>query len=421
MDHELPFSVIDDDFARFQVGNVPTVHFNDITGPHPRQHARTRHPELHPTEVVGDFDCQQASRRSALIQQLLHVAAYDNLLLLARQFPAPTSAPASAMVSKTSSEASSGQRRAAHSGSQSRNCREEVNHNGPNPGPDCLLYNLDKRVSILVLAPELRFVVPVEIGGVAVHLRTDSAEFHQILLARYGGFLNPDARKRLEFDVVIRSSALDDGTSADEDVNVRLSQGKWLLSRGDFRAEWEMTKGLGWVQQSANPYSIDTLLRIVHSLVLAQEGGFLLHAASVVRHGRAFLFSGISGAGKTTISRLAPHDATLLTDEISYVRRGANLYQAYGTPFAGELAKPGENISAPIECVYLLDKDSHNHVEPVTTVDAVRMLMRNTLFFADDRELVKNVFYAVTDFVSRVPVRRLAFYPDERVWELVRL
>ena len=75
----------------------------------------------------------------------------------------------------------------------------------------------------------------------------------------------------------------------------------------------------GSIRQSANPYSIDSVLRIVHTLLLARAGRFSLHASSAVRNGRAFLFAGVSGAGKTTIARLAPPDAMLLTDEISYV------------------------------------------------------------------------------------------------------
>ncbi len=62
------------------------------------------------------------------------------------------------------------------------------------------------------------------------------------------------------------------------------------------------------------------------------------------------------GAGKTTISRLAPPDANLLTDEISYLRPAARGYRAYGTPFAGELARPGENLSAPLAALYFLEK-----------------------------------------------------------------
>ena len=114
------------------------------------------------------------------------------------------------------------------------------------------------------------------------------------------------------------------------------------MERGDFRAEWEPSTGKGRIRQSANPYSIDAVLRIVHTLVLARQGGFLLHSASAIRNGKAFLFAGVSGAGKTTISRLAPADATLLTDEISYVRKQDEDYFAFGTPFTGELAKLGE-------------------------------------------------------------------------------
>ena len=195
----------------------------------------------------------------------------------------------------------------------------------------------------------------------------------------------------------------------------------WNLTRGDFRAEWNPAERRGRIRQSMNPYSVDCVLRIVHTLALAKQGGFLVHAASAIRNGKAFLFSGISGAGKTTISRLAPADATLLTDEISYVRRAENGYVAYGTPFAGELAEPGENVQAPIETLFFLEQGPENRIEDVGSASvAARGLLRNILFFAHDAELVDQVFAAALDFVRRVAVKRLTFLPDERVWDLIR-
>src|SRR5437879_13754824 len=144
-----------------------------------------------------------------------------------------------------------------------------------------------------------------------------------------------------------------------------------------------------------------------------------MHAASAIRNGRAFLFAGVSGAGKTTISRLAPSDATLLTDEISYVRKQGDHYVAFGTPFTGELAKLGENVSAPIAALYLLAKGSENRIETVTPVEATRALLTNLLFFAEDQELVQLTFHSACEFVSRVPVSRLTLVPDARVWELI--
>jgi hypothetical protein len=198
-----------------------------------------------------------------------------------------------------------------------------------------------------------------------------------------------------------------------------MQDGTWQLRRGDFRAHWDPAAGRGRIRQSANPYSIDSVLRIVHTLILAHEGGFLLHSAGAIRNGRAFLFSGVSGAGKTTISRLAPSDATLLTDEVSYIRRDDAGYRACGTPFAGELARVGENCSAPIASLFFLKQGPENKIGPIEKSEAIRRLMRNILFFAEDANLVESVFQSACDFVERVPVQRLTFTPDSRIWNLI--
>jgi hypothetical protein len=161
-------------------------------------------------------------------------------------------------------------------------------------------------------------------------------------------------------------------------------------------------------------------MRIVHSLILSERGGFLLHAASGICDGGAYLFSGVSGAGKTTMTRLAPPNITLLTDEISYLRPSADGYAAFGTPFAGELAKAGENCSAPVSALFFLEQGPENRIDELSSTEAVRRLMRNILFFAEDRGLVERLFATACDFVARVPIRRLTFYPDARVWDVVR-
>ena len=116
---------------------------------------------------------------------------------------------------------------------------------------------------------------------------------------------------------------------------------------------------------------------------------------------------------------MAPSDATVLTDELSYVREQQGCYCACGTPFAGELAKVGANASAPLKALFLLAKGPENRIEDVSQPDAVRQLLRNILFFAEDRELVECVFQSACEFVKQVPVRRLTFVPDQRVWEMI--
>lgn len=260
----------------------------------------------------------------------------------------------------------------------------------------------------------------VEIGGIPIGLRTDDEQFLHTLRQRYGGFLSSSLPEfELEFDL---SSA---GPVSDDDVRLRREGADWVLERGDFRARWNPLSGRGRVRQNPNPYALDAVLRILHSLILAERGGFLLHAASAICDGKAYLFSGVSGAGKTTLTRLAPPDVTLLTDEVSYVRGSKNLgaareYQAWGTPFSGELAKAGENCAAPVSALFFLEKGPENRVDELSASDAMHRLLRNILFFAEDPALVDKILATACDFISRVPTCRLMFYPDSRVWDRIR-
>jgi hypothetical protein len=344
----------------------------------------------------------------------------------------------------------------------------------------------------------------IDIGGMPIRIRTDSPEFAHVLEDRYGEFVNadsPPAVMELEIELMkdpesgipnsefgVRTSEAGVGASGfgkderpdlgvgdsesgidnDADVRVWVEAGRWMMERGDFRAEWDPPCQRGWVRMRPNRYAIDGVLRILHSLILAREGGFLVHAASVVRNGRAFVFAGISGAGKTTIARLAPPDVTLLTDEISYIRAGVRSqepgvrsqelevrseefgvqrpgvspksqitnhqpqidnrqssignrqsFDAFGTPFAGELAKIGQKVRAPLAALFLLKQGPENRIESLSAAEAARELLRNVLFFAQDEELVVLVFNTICSFVKHVPVRRLVFTPDARVWELI--
>jgi hypothetical protein len=260
------------------------------------------------------------------------------------------------------------------------------------------------------------YSVIIEVGGLPIEVQTTDPEFERILMRRYGDYVRSNVASQFAFRVELTPP---DAFNPDADAEVWLEDSEWRMERGDFRARWNPAMRQGEVFQSANPYSIDSVLRIVHTLMLAPEGGFLLHASSAVRNGKSYLFSGVSEAGKTTIASLAPPDAALLTDEASYIRKVDGQYIAYGTPFAGELGVPGKNISAPIAALYFLVKGPENRIEEIAPAVAVKRLLRNILFFAHDEKMVRQVFESACAFVATVPVFQLSFFPDQRVWELI--
>jgi len=257
----------------------------------------------------------------------------------------------------------------------------------------------------------------IEIGSLPVRLHSGDDAFLAALAARYSNFLRPESSPALEFDL---EAAEPEPQSADEALDVRCEENVWQLARNDFRASFDLGTGRGRVAFVPNPYAVDTLLRVVHSLLLAPAQGLLLHASGGIRRGRGFLFSGVSGAGKTTMARLAPPDVRLLTDEISYLRRTDGGFRVFGTPFSGELGIQGENVSAPLAAIYLLEHGTENRMTLVQESEAARKLMRNTLFFARESQLVDGVFSTVCELADQVPVFRLEFVPQPRVWELIQ-
>jgi len=260
--------------------------------------------------------------------------------------------------------------------------------------------------------------VTVAVGEIAIRLQSVDAGYCDLVRKRYGNFVcdHRDPAAQIKVECVPEDAYRVD---SDADLEVKRQSSQWILSRGDFRATWDSGTGLGSVRQVRSPYATDSLLRVLHSLLLAQEGGFLLHASSLIMEGDAYVFSGVSGSGKTTLVRLAPRGAVLLTDEISYVRKVGSRYFAYGTPFAGELDRNGDNVSAPIRAVYLIGHGPGNTVTHLHAGTAVSNLMRNVLFFAVEDQLVQSVFASVCDFALTVPVRRLEFVPNETVWEVI--
>ncbi|MGA2347275.1 MAG: hypothetical protein ABSF93_14780, partial [Candidatus Sulfotelmatobacter sp.] len=126
-----------------------------------------------------------------------------------------------------------------------------------------------------------RLSLVIEIGGMPVRVHTTDPAFLRTLRDRYNGFVTSAERAggseipaervaEIDFDVELTPKRF-----ADPDAVVRVTQhrGRWTLERGDFRAEWEPASRTGTIRQTANPYSIDAVLRIVHTLVLARQGG----------------------------------------------------------------------------------------------------------------------------------------------------
>ena len=239
---------------------------------------------------------------------------------------------------------------------------------------------------------------------------------------RYANFIasGPDPSLKIEVDISpSRNLKINPApTVVSPDVSFDNSKGRWIIKWQDLSGEFDLRSGKGKLSCSPGPSGLNSFLRFVYSLILLKEPGFLVHASSLIKNGKGYIFPGKSDAGKTTLTQLSP-DATLLSDDISLIKIVNGAPVAFGTPFWGALAVGGENVSTTITGIYFPIKDNKNYVQNLSPRQALERLLPNVVFFARDSEFSKQLFNLGYDLVSKVPAYELHFLPEPTFWRCI--
>ncbi len=265
----------------------------------------------------------------------------------------------------------------------------------------------------------------LSIGGIVGHLRAPpDAGIDRLLRDKYDPFRLPPAPwvgRDFTIDLEWGESRRSDLPPASPEV--RISTDSIAVARSDFEARLARVSGGPWTGQGrcdANPYSFDSLLRVIWSALIGRAGGALLHAAGLSLEGRAFVFPGPSGSGKTTLARKPDDPLSVLSDEIVPVRRGGDgRWRAWHSPFWGESGKgPGSLRSYPLEAVVFPMKGSMISVTGVNAAEAARRLLAAFICFETDPAADRLRLDAAARLASEVPVLEAATRLDSTAAEI---
>jgi hypothetical protein len=141
-----------------------------------------------------------------------------------------------------------------------------------------------------------------------------------------------------------------------------------------------------------------------------------LHASAIEKNGKALLFLGPSGTGKSTHSRLwLQHvpGSSLLNDDDPMIRILDNDdVRAYGTPWSGS-TPCYRNASAQLAGFVHLYQSSENKLTQLSGAQALAEVMKHCGTIKWDDKMKQTIFSTLAEMLSSVPIYRLHCRPDE--------
>ena len=140
--------------------------------------------------------------------------------------------------------------------------------------------------------------------------------------------------------------------------------------------------------------------RLCLARLLEEEGGTVLHASSVMKNERAWLFMAKTGTGKSTLARNAR--ATVLADD-TVVIRGDDVGLAYGTPFTSHPGANGLGVAAPIAALCFLEQDESLRVERIGGAGAFERFLANVFSFPRADGIPRLLAQRAMDLLTRIP------------------
>jgi len=173
------------------------------------------------------------------------------------------------------------------------------------------------------------------------------------------------------------------------------------------------------IQQAANTifsFIYYPLIRILFKHLIVRQEGCLFHASLVDIGGKGYVFTGHSGVGKSTISRLfvEKNIGRLLNDEIIGIKTHQNQYSAFGTPWTGE-SRIAVNDSVSLKGIFFLSHGSDNQIAEIRPKDALKRLLSLAAIPWYDKPSVTAALDFLGKLVVDIPMYDLRFKPDASV------
>jgi hypothetical protein len=156
-------------------------------------------------------------------------------------------------------------------------------------------------------------------------------------------------------------------------------------------------------------------LRTAYGITSAYQKTLKIHASVIEKDGKALVFLGKSGTGKSTHSKLWQkyvHSCSLLNDDEPIIRiMNDGSIKVFGAPWSGS-TPCYKNIFAKVSAFVHLYQSSENRLTKLNGVESFASLLQSTAIMRSDSNNRSMVISVINDILNKISVYRLDNRPD---------
>ena len=170
-----------------------------------------------------------------------------------------------------------------------------------------------------------------------------------------------------------------------------------------------------YAAQNYMEFVLTNCMMMLYTANSAKYDTLMTHSSLVRYKGKAYMFLGKSGTGKSTHSSLwlkYIEGAELMNDDNPVIRIVDSVPMVYGTPWSGK-TPCYKNIEAPLGAIVRLTQASENNISRLNVLSSFAALLPSCSCMKWDHDSVTYVHKTLEKVIMSVPVYGLDCLPDE--------
>ena len=197
-----------------------------------------------------------------------------------------------------------------------------------------------------------------------------------------------------------------------DDLSFKLIKAIFDLKRRSVNVQFEMKEN----------YKLDPFFQplgpILLNYITHHAGGVMLHSSGVKDNENGYVFTAVSGTGKSTMAGLwQKTGAQIINDDRLVLIPGNDGVMMTNTPmpYYQDVYK-----ESPVTAIFLIKQSPENYLKPLPGAAGVAGLMSNCIQFLYNKKMVQKHLEALTAIAEKSPIYELGFKPDTEITDIIR-